>query len=160
MHRRLLVMPLLGAALLLSTLGCSKKEVPSPVPGTGSYKLDGTAKTCQAKASISAGSIGSNTYDFLNLELSPTPETGNETLRLYLYKLPGAPSSTYLLNNLEIVVKGARNLYNFAPTSFTLTVTEAGGISGTFSAVVSASSSSVPGPYTTITEGSFTDVRP
>ncbi len=163
MNLRLFPTPLLAATLLLSTLGCAKKDDPAtPAAGTGSYKLDGTAKSCRAAASLSAGSIGSQRYDFLDLSLTTTPQpgAGAETLILHLYKVPGAAASTYQLNNLGLYTKGNSPPYTFAGTAFALTATSEGGVSGTFSAVVSAASSSIPGPYTTLAAGIFTDVRP
>jgi len=49
MHLRLLTIPL-ATALLLSTLGCAKKEELAPSVGIGSYKLDSKTITCQATA--------------------------------------------------------------------------------------------------------------
>jgi len=159
MHQRLLptLTLLLAIPLLLSTLSCSQKDDPDPVQA--SYKLDGNVQKCQAKATTSAGSIGARNYDFLDIDLRTLPAGEPETLTLHLYKLPGAPASTYLLHNLSVYPKGGLAPYNFAGTAFTLVVSE-GSFSGTFSAVVNASSSSIPGPYTTITDGVFADVRP
>ncbi|ALW85693.1 hypothetical protein AUC43_11705 [Hymenobacter sedentarius] len=143
----------------MSASGCSKKEEASPAPNTGSFQLDGTAISCQAKATRSAGSIGGTFYDFLDLDLTPTPAAGGVgRLRLSLYKVPGSPASTYLLHNLLVYTGCNGSPYNFAGTSFTLTPAGEGSFSGRFAGKVSASSSSIPGPYTTITNGVFTTV--
>jgi hypothetical protein len=148
--------PVLATVVFLSAGGCSKKEAASPAPNTGSFQLDGTSLRGQITATRTAGSIGTTFYDWLYLDLAlPQPPKGVERVRLLLYKAPGAPASSYLLHNLTVYPGG----YNFAGTSFTLTAAEDGSLSGSFTGRVQASSSSIPGPYTNITNGVFTKVK-
>lgn len=155
MYRRLTT-PIVATAVFLSAFGCSKKEAASPAPNTGSFQLDGTSLSGHVTATRTAGSIGTTFYDWLYLDLAlPQPTKGVDRVRLLLYKVPGSPASTYLLHNLTVYPGG----YNFAGTSFTLTAAEDGSLSGSFTGRVQASSSSIPGPYTTITNGVFTTVR-
>jgi hypothetical protein len=162
MNIRLLTTPLLATGLLLSAVGCSKKEDATPAPNTGSYQLDSIRLSGQATASLSGGSIGSTRYDFLEVNLLPTSQNaeGIERLKLLFYKVPGSPAATYLLNNLSLYTKGNTAPYNFASSGFTLSVDSDGSFSGAFSGRVQASSSMIPGPYTTITNGVFIKVRP
>ena len=160
MNSRLLITPLVALILLLCACGCSKKEDASPAPNTGVFQLDDVSISCNAKATSSVGSIGSSFYDFLDLDLTPIQATkGVNRLRLTLYKEPGSPATTYLLRNLSVYSELNGSPYNFAGTSFTLTATGEGSFSGSFTGKVSASSSSIPGPYTTITNGVFTKVK-
>lgn len=155
MYRRL-TFPIVATTLFLSAIGCSKKESAAPASNTASFQVDGTSLSSQVTATPTAGSIGTTFYDWLYLDLAvPQATQGVNRVRLLLYKVPGAPVSTYLLNNLTVYPGG----YNFAGTSFTLKVEEDGSLSGSFSGRVQASSSSIPGPYTTITNGEFTRVR-
>ena len=157
---RFLPTPLLATALLLSAFGCSKKEAASPTPSTGSFQLDGSSLSGQAKATRSAGSIGGTAYDFLDLDLTPSQAAGGvNQLRLRLYKVPGSPATTYLLNNMLVYSGSNGSPYNFAGTDFTLTATGEGSFSGRFAGKVSAASSAIPGPYTTLTNGVFTTVQ-
>jgi hypothetical protein len=157
MNLRLLATPLLATGLLLSTLGCSKKEEAAPVT-MGSYKLDGTTKSCQAKAYVSSATSGGLAYDYLELDLTTTPQpaSGAEVLKLYYLKPSGQPTNAYILNSLELSVNN--NLYSFGNNVSTLNSTTSGGFSGTFSATASRGTSAPP--YTYITDGVFTDVRP
>jgi len=161
MKLRLLTLPLVATTLLLSTLGCADEE-PGPAPNTGSYQLDTIPLSGQAKATLSGGSIGGTTYDFLELDIFPVSQGTERVARLNLlfYKAPGSPASTYLLNNLSVYTKGNTAPYNFASTGFTLKAASDGSFSGTFSGSVNAASSMIPGPYITITNGVFTAVHP
>ncbi|MET4075481.1 hypothetical protein [Hymenobacter sp. UYCo722] len=160
MSLRLLATPLLVICLFLSTIGCSKKEAAAPALSTGSFQLDGTLTSGHVTATRSAGSIGGTAYDFLTLDLMPT-QTGQGVVRLnlLLYKVPGSSDDTFLLNNLLVFTNSNTSAYNFASQGFTLTATGSGRFSGSFAGRVSASSSSIPGPYTTITNGTFTSVQ-
>ncbi|HEX8327674.1 MAG TPA: hypothetical protein VF629_09050 [Hymenobacter sp.] len=160
MNVRPLATPFLATALLLSAFGCSKKDAASPAGSTGSFQIDGTAVRGQATATRSAGSIGGTFYDFLDLDLTPNQATGGmDRLRLRLYKTPGSPAATYRLNNMAVYSASNGAPYNFAGTEFTLTDAGEGRFSGRFAGKVSASSSAIPGPYTTITNGVFTTVQ-
>ena len=160
MDVRLLPTPFIAFALFLSAFGCSKEKAPSPAPSTGSFQIDGIAISGQATVTRSAGSIGGTSYDLLDLDLTPTQATGGvNRLRLSLYKAPGSPATTYLLNNLSVYAGSNGSPYNFAGTAFTLTATGDGSFSGRFAGKVSASSSAIPGPYTTISNGVFTTVQ-
>jgi hypothetical protein len=160
---RLLTTPLLATTLLLSTLGCSKKDDPAAASvGTGSYKLDATTITCQAKAYPSSATSGGLTYDYLEIDLTTTPQpaSGAETLKLYFFKQGGQSSSAYQLNDIALFTKGnTTSPYYFANQVTTLTPNN-GGFSGSFSGQASNPIGGVPGPYTAITAGVFTDARP
>ena len=157
---RFLTTPLLATTLLLSAFGCSKKEVASPTPGTGSFMLDGISLSGQAKTTRSAGSIGGTVYDFLDLDLTPSQTTGGvNQLRLRLYKVPGSPATTYQLNNMLVYSGSNGSPHNFVGTDFTLTATGEGSFSGHFAGKVSAASSAIPGPYTILTNGVFSTVQ-
>jgi hypothetical protein len=150
----------LAPALFLVILGCSKQEAASPAPNTGSFQIDDLSLSCQATTTRTAGSIGNTLYDWLYLDLTPTQPTGGVSrLRLLLYKVPGSAATTYALNNLTVYSGSSASAYNFAGTAFTLTATGDGSYSGRFAGKVSASSSAIPGPYTTIANGIFTTVK-
>lgn len=157
MHLRLLATPLAAAALLLGTLGCSKKDDPT-ILSTGSYKLDGTARSCQTKAYISSASSGGLAYDYLEVDLTttPAPASGAEVLKLYYQKPSGQPANAYILNGIELSTKGS--VVSFSNNVSTLNTTIGNGYSGTFSAT--AIRSTTPPPYSSITDGVFTDARP
>ena len=160
MNVRLLTTPFAAFALFLSAFGCSKEKAPSPARSTGSFQLDGISLSGQATATRSAGSIGGTSYDLLDLDLAPNPATGGvNRLRLSLYKAPGAPATTSLLNTMAVYSGSTGSPYNFAGTEFTLTATGDGSFSGRFAGKVSAASSAIPGPYTTISNGVFTTVQ-
>lgn len=160
MNVRLLTTPFVAIALFMSAFGCSKEKAASPARSMGSFQIDDISISGQAKATRSAGSIGGTFYDFLDLDLIPNQATGGvNRLRLSLYKTPGSPATTYLLNNMWVYSGSNGSPYNFAGTEFTLTDTGEGSFSGRFAGKVSASSSAIPGPYTTITNGVFTTVQ-
>ena len=164
MRLRLLTTPLLATSLLLSTLACSKKEDPAATSiGTGSYKLDGATIACQAKAYPSSATSGGLTYDYLEIDLTTTPQpaSGAETLKLFFFKQGGQSSNAYRLNDFALFTKGnTTSPYYFANDVTTLTTTN-GSFSGTFSARASSPvGGTAPGPYTAITAGVFTDARP
>lgn len=160
---RLRIMPFAATALLLSTLGCSKKDdsVASP-GGTGSYKLDGNTITCQPKAYTNTTTSGGLSFDYLEIDLTTTPQpaSGAETLKLYFYKQTGQPNNAYTLTDISFFTKGSMSPYYFANDVTTLS---SGGnsFSGTFSAkAINPVGSTTPGPYIAITNGVFTDARP
>jgi len=72
MNLRLFTLLLLATTLLLSTLGCSKKEDPDAkvTYGTGSYTLDGGSPiSCQVSASTSSRPTAGQQYDYLLVTL-------------------------------------------------------------------------------------------
>lgn len=160
MTLRLLTVPLVATALLMSSQSCSKKDDVSPAPDTGSFRLDEISVSAQAKATRGAGSIGSTAYDFLDLDLRPTQPAGEvQRLSLHLYKVPGSADNTFQLSRLSVYTSGNGSPYNFAGTSFSLTENGEGRYSGTFTGKVNANSSSIPGIYSLITKGVFTKVQ-
>jgi hypothetical protein len=162
MNLRILATPLVATTLLLNTLGCSKKEDPAATSATGSYQLDNTTLTCQAKASSSTGSSGGITIDYLTVDLTTTPQptTGAETLRLYFAKPNVQSNTTYTLTDITLTNKGITVPYSFSVASAALATTSNGGFSGTFSGTIINPNGANPAPYTAITNGKFTNVRP
>ena len=160
MNVRLLPTPFVAIALFLSAFGCSKEKAASPARSTGSFQIDGISISGQVTATRSAGSRGGTFYDFLDFDLTPTQATGGvNRLRLSLYKTPGSPATTYLLENMAVYAGSNGSPYNFAGTEFTLTAAGDGSFSGRFAGKVSASGNAIPGPYTAITNGVFTTVQ-
>lgn len=86
-------------------------------------------------------------------------DRGVNQLRLRLYKVPGSPATTYKLNNMLVYSGSNGSPHNFVGTDFTLTATGEGSFSGRFAGKVSAASSAIPGPYTTLTNGVFTTIQ-
>jgi len=166
MNLRLLTTLVLATTLLLSTLGCSKKQGPVPEPvGTGSYQLDGSLRTCEAKITTSTTKAmgGNQNYDYLNVRLTtlPQPPSGAETFVLYFYKLAGQSSSAYQVFNMELYVKNGVFASTFTNDVTTITPTADGGFSGTFSAKVPPpTAGTAPPAYAAITNGVFTNARP
>jgi hypothetical protein len=156
MTLRLLATPLAAAALLLSTLACSRKDDPT-ILSTGSYKLDGNARNCQTKAYTSSASSGGLAFDYLEVDLTttPAPASGAEVLKLYYTKPSGQPTNAYILNDIELSTKGG--IVSFSNDVSRLNTTIGNGYSGTFSAT--AIRSNPPPPYSAITDGVFTDAR-
>jgi hypothetical protein len=155
MNLRLLTTPLLATGLLLSTLGCSKKDDPVAL-NTGSYKLDGNTFTCQAKALASTSSDGRLSYLKIELATLPEPATGPETLRLYFAKANTQSSNTYTLTDISLISKGNTSLYFFSADAAALTTTSSGGFSGQLITSISPT----PALYTTVTNGTFSNVHP
>ena len=156
MKLRILAVLLFATELLLSTVGCSKKDDPGakPTANTGRYLSDGRLVTCTATVDLYTNA-GRN---FLTVDLTTTPQPagGKETLRLIYIKDPSEPVSAYLLAQMQLFNSGAISvLYNAA--AFTLIPTSRGGFSGTFS-----SGTQYPNPGITphnFTSGVFTDVH-
>ena len=161
MNLRLLATPLLATGLLLSTLGCSKKDEPA-ASATGSYELDNTTVSCQAKASVSTTTSGSLSYDYLVVDLvtTPQPTTGDETLHLYFVKINVASNNTYTLSDITLTTKGNAVTQHFSVDAATLTTTSSGGFSGAFSGKLIPQVGSPSLPYPAITNGTFTNVHP
>jgi hypothetical protein len=154
MNLRRLALFLFATGLLLSTLGCSKKDDPA-TSNIGSYLYDGQLINCTATADIYSDAGA----DFLTLNLKTTPPatTRPETLRLIFRKDASEPASAYVLLQMQQFADGSIiGLSN--PDTFTLVPTSTGGFSGTFSSV---SQYTNPGltPHS-FTSGVFTDVHP
>jgi len=160
MNLRLLTKPLV-AILLLSALACSKKDAPAASSdATGSYQLDSAPISCQAKASTSTVSSGGVSVDYLIIDLltTPQPATGAETLRLYFAKPKVQSNNTYTLTDITLENRGSTVAHYFTTDAATLTTTSNGVFSGTFSGKNFFAATS--GPYTAVTNGKFTNVRP
>lgn len=153
---------LLLACLLLHPLGCAKKE-DAVVSNVGSYTLDGTLISCQAKATVSSSAPGNvPVYDYLEIDLTTTPEpaSGPQVAKLYFLKPTGQPSSAYVALDFPLYVKGSTSPYYFSNNLASFTPTSGGGFTGSFSAKIYNAAGSAPAPYFSITNGVFTDVRP
>jgi hypothetical protein len=154
---RLLSTSLLAITLLLSTVGCSKKDDPTAAPtlGTGSYKLDGLTITGQATAAIGSVTSGSQTTNLLYIHISDTPtlQSNTKTALLIFQKTPAQPTSAYVLTQINYAKDGQLQSDEYATnTVATLTETSNGVFSGTFSGTASPSGS-------TIRDGIFTNAR-
>jgi hypothetical protein len=92
----LLATPLVSTALLLSTLGCAKKDDPTASPtNTGTYTLNGVATPCQVTVSTRYGRADSLIADYLDLQLTPTdPQRSGEAVSVHFTKSIDAPTST------------------------------------------------------------------
>jgi len=158
MHPRLLTKSLLAATLLASTLSCTKKdaEAPTPLRGTGSYKVGG-----RPVSGISLAFVYTNTTqktDRLSIVLSDTPvyQSNTQTVFLIFEKPTDRPSTAYQLTEMSYTPD---NTNNFNKVSFTndvttLQETSPGVFSGTFSGTSTSS-----GIAYTLSEGIFTDAR-
>ncbi len=155
MNARLLATPLVAATLLLSTLGCSKKDDPTARSiNTGTYTLDGVVTPCQ----VTVG-INSNGADYLYLRLTPTdPQRTGELVFVYFSKPLGTPFSAYVLTQATLSFSKSSAayilVYKDSEAKATLNQLSSGGYSGTFSATSTTAGTQV------ITAGAFTDVRP
>jgi hypothetical protein len=159
MKLHLLATSLLTAGLLLSTLGCSKKEETAPA-ATGSYKIDGVLKTCQAQAVVNTVSGGLQPYNELKITLSttPAPASGAEFMVLSFIKQQNQPPNSYQLQQLGYFTNGGSSgtLYN---NDVTTLQESSGSYSGTFSGTSAPINSSTSPPHT-LTAGEFSNVRP
>jgi hypothetical protein len=167
MRLRLLAMPSISTALLLSTLGCSKKDdLTSILPaGTGiaSYKLDGKTITCTVQVdggyAQGSGHSGLN-YDFVSVTLKTTPEPadGPEILKL-TYSRPNVGADYQLSDPLYYYTKGSLDAtWDFSAIAGKVMLKSQGGFAGTFTGQARVYGS-MPPPYTDITAGVF-DSRP
>lgn len=151
---------LLIAALLLSTLGCSKKEEAKPTAATGSYTFDGVRKPCVVNSTLSLVNSFHPTYDELTITLTPLsqPTGGGEAVALGFHKTPGGPATDYRLAVLVYTsdVASSGKLYTVDVTTLQ---EAAGSYEGTFAGSAIYIGYSPPGTHT-ITDGVFTNVRP
>lgn len=151
MKLRLLASPLL-AALLLSTLGCSKKGDPTttPVDGTGSFKRDGVTITGTARATLGSVHQNGQTIDELYITITESaPVQGDPRfVMLEFQKLPGGAPDAYQL--YAIIYRQGQAHYEVASsypnTSSSATVKAVGpsSFSGTFLGTGSVNMTSAP----------------
>lgn len=160
----LLATPLL-ANLLLSTLGCTKKEEAKPpvIPNTGSYKLDGQLVSCQATAFEYPNRAG---FYQDRLQIQPTlPSNAQgsfDNLMLSFSKNVGSPVSTYhfvgALHMTQVNSNATMLTRSYVDNLRFMSAPTAGGsCSGTFSGTSPSVSSSAG---SALTEGVFTDAHP
>ena len=158
MNLRLLATPLLSTTLLLSTLGCSKKQETTPTPAaSGSYILDGKTINCTVRAFVQTSTAGTppQSYDVLDVELTTTPQPAScpEKLDLYFQKQTGQ-SPTYYLRTAIILVNAAHP-QGVSYGNGATTLSEASGLYyGGFSGVATGP------PSSELKAGGFNDVRP
>lgn len=109
MKRHLLTTSLAAGLLLLGTLGCSKTE-DAKSSSTGSYRLDGTLKNCNAVASFRSINTSGYTYDELAVSLTTTPQpaSGAERLTVAFLKTAGLADTTYRCISMNFYTKGER----------------------------------------------------
>lgn len=163
MNLRVLTTPLtlVTATLLLSTMGCSKKDEPAPI-NTGSYKLDGMLRKCTAETYSRSFTIGAYSYEELTVYLTTTPQpaSGFEALKVIYTKNAGQADTTYrctkinfYTNGESVFPAGAFDTFDSAKSPLTLTGTNE--ISGVFYGNAVRGQLS----YGSIKEGVFTNVH-
>jgi hypothetical protein len=158
MTLRLLTNSLVAATLLCSTISCAKKEdTPTPVRGTGSYKVSGRPVSGISMAHVSTDATQKT--DRLSIVLSDTPvsQSNTQTVLLVFEKPTTQPNTAYQLTELSYTPDNTNNFNKVNYTAnvvTTLQETSPGVFSGTFSGT---STSSVATP--TLSEGLFTDAR-
>jgi hypothetical protein len=162
MTLRLFTTPLLAATLLLSTIGCSKKDDPqTQPPSSASYVLDGQARTCQATQTTHSASG----YDFLTITLTTTPQParGPEILYLALRRPTSQPTSAYEympVGSMLLQPAGSSQTDKVIHQSPLPTFTS-NGVSGTFAGEIWGSMTG--GTYTvfhTVKAGTYANVQP
>ncbi|MGI4865358.1 MAG: hypothetical protein ACRYFZ_15660 [Janthinobacterium lividum] len=161
---RLLATPLVAIALLLSTLGCSKKEDPVPATtyGNGHYKLDGINRNCsvQAVTTTVPSSASQPSYDDLKILLPTENSPTSEYLLLEFSKLTSQPNTAYTLVTMAYFPAGSGTGTLYSNNVTTLTATSNGGFLGTFSGKSTSATAPGNGSTHTITDGVFTEVHP
>jgi hypothetical protein len=161
----LLTIPFTYTALLLSALGCTKKDDPNATPSnTGSYKLDGRATIFKAQCFLYLGRDTANRpTNTLVIRLTESSQAPNETANVVFSKYESEPASAYILRSVDIIQASPPSP---VPTTrpyqdarqFTISPTGSGGFSGTFTA--HSDSSTYSGrPSSAVTDGVFTDVH-
>jgi len=155
MNLRLLATPLFATGLLLSTLGCSKKEDPKPDPTpTAGYTINNRDVKCNATGVHTI----SNSTDLLVVTLitTPQPTSGPEVFTLTLTKPTSDP-----IGNYQTVGSSLTTTTATGPATTTYGTTTAAVRNGSTSGKVSggfATYLTVP-PTTTITGGYFADIQ-
>ena len=157
MNLRLLATPLLATGLLLSTLGCSKKEDAKPTANTGSYKIGGQLKTCQV---VTQASLIGNGQNYLSVQLTTTPQPANgpEVLHVDFMKNESQPFTAYHVQAITLFNSGVISA-RFSKEAATLTSTSSG-LSGTFSSIGNYTFLTSTGVPPDLTDGIFTNVQP
>jgi hypothetical protein len=155
MKKHLLTTPLVTTVLLLSTLGCSKKQdAPTPEVNTASYIMAGQSKTCQAAAALS--STAGQDYLSLSLTTTPQPTSGPEWLSIGFAKSTGQPTSAYQLQQIYFYTNKRLSI-TFPDAVATVTSASNGSISGTFSA--DGYNPIYAAYFTNLKKGVFTNVQ-
>ena len=156
MNLRLLATPLFAATLLLSTLGCSKKDEPKPdATPTAGYTIDGRAVKCNATG------VRTTSYGFdaliVTLTTTPQPANGPEMLTLTFTKLPGEPIDKYRseLTTLTVTTASGVKTTPHTGTLFKLRTESSGKIAGDFTAYLDTP---IGVPLIPITDGYFTGI--
>ena len=174
MNPRLLTTPLVAATLLLSTLGCSKKDAATP-SNSGSYKLDGVLRSCTATAYIRTVPTSSYSIDILTVYLTTTPQptSGEENLKVIFIKRSGQADTAYHYDYMYLYTKGetvfpaATYTSDLYAIKSPITSTSNNGVSAIFAGSWLTNGSptgtgypvnSLPA-YRKISDGVFTDVR-
>jgi hypothetical protein len=158
MTLRLLTIPALTSGLLLSMLGCSKKDDPTrttPV-GTGSYTYDGTLVNCQASATTTSKLYKGQHQYYLYVTLQPTPKlSASKSVRAEFVKLEGQPNTAYRLFAVTYFADSSLVVHTLHTnnTAGTITETSSGSFTGTFAGT------DFSNPAHTISAGTFTDVQ-
>jgi hypothetical protein len=159
MFLRLLTQTTVARLLLVSTLGCSKKDDPAATPaiGTGSYKVTGNAISGQARAFLSAN-VNSTKVDVLSISITDTPtlQSTTRTVNVFFQKPTGQSSTAYQLTEIVYYPNNTNplDMLTFANSTATIKETSTGVFSGTFSG-----SSTKPTAGIILSEGVFTDAR-
>jgi hypothetical protein len=155
---RLLTIPLVTSGLLLSMLGCSKKDDPArttPV-GTGSYTYDGTLVNCQASATTTSGLYKGQKQYYLYITLQPTPKLpAGESVRAEFVKLEGQPNTAYRFIGITYFADSSLLVHTLHTnnTAGTIIETNSGSFTGTFAGT------DFSNPGHTISAGTFTEVQ-
>jgi hypothetical protein len=144
--------------LLLSTLGCSKKDDPAtPTIGTSSYKVSGRLVTGQARATLQPlGASQQTQVLYISLSDTPTYQPTTQTVLLTFEKPVGQSSAAYQLTAMPYSPNGtpSADIVRYANDVTTIRETSTGVFSGTFSG-----NSTSPYTGSTLSEGVFTDAR-
>lgn len=142
MNIRLLATPLVAATLLLSTLGCSKKDDPTvttpTTANTGSYKRDGVAVASTASARYDSFQQNNQTVYvlYINLVESGQGVTDPRIATLEFQSIGSNSTGAFRLYQITYRQQYSPTLITTYPASTTVaTVTSAGpsSFSGTFS---------------------------
>ena len=144
----------LATGFLLSSLGCIHE--PINVNGTGSYKLNGVERRCEAQGDISFPARMNQVYDQLSINLSTTPEpaTGPESVVLTFSKLRSQPATSYQLQTMTY--RTASGIDATYPVSTVALQEDRDKYAGTFAA---ASPAGTTPPQLDITDGTFAGVH-